>query len=98
MIQAFDETFIILDALDECKGRQELLENIDEIGKWKTEKLHILCTSRREKDISYGGHDQIVQRLLEAGADVNAQGRECVAVLSTLRVLQLAWRRVISPL
>ena len=51
MIQAFDETFIILDALDECKERQELLEDTNGFAKWKTEKLHILSTSRREKDI-----------------------------------------------
>src|SRR2546430_4603036 len=25
---------------------------------------------------SFGGHDQVVQRLLEAGADVNPQGRD----------------------
>ena len=51
MIQEFDETFIILDALDECKERQELLTDIDEIAGWKNEKLHMLATSRRENDI-----------------------------------------------
>ena len=51
MVQAFDETFIILDALDECKERRELLEDIEIFAEWKTERLHILATSRREKDI-----------------------------------------------
>ncbi|KAI9856111.1 MAG: hypothetical protein M1813_009229 [Trichoglossum hirsutum] len=51
MVQTFDETFIILDALDECKKRQELLEDIEIFAEWKTERLHILVTSRREKDI-----------------------------------------------
>ena len=51
IIQEFDETFIILDALDECKERQELLTDIDEIAGWKNEKLHMLATSRRENDI-----------------------------------------------
>lgn len=51
MIQEFDETFVILDALDECKERQNLLEDIDEIIAWKIGKLHILATSRRENDI-----------------------------------------------
>jgi hypothetical protein len=51
IVQEFDETFIILDALDECTERQELLTNIEEIAKWKIGKLHILATSRREKDI-----------------------------------------------
>ena len=51
IVQAFDETFIVLDALDECQERQELLEDIKKIVDWKLEKLHILVTSRREKDI-----------------------------------------------
>jgi NACHT domain len=51
MVQAFDEAFVIIDALDECEERQELLEDIEIFAKWKTERLHILATSRREKDI-----------------------------------------------
>lgn len=51
MTQEFDETFVILDALDECKEIQPLLEYIDEIVAWKIGKLHILATSRRENDI-----------------------------------------------
>jgi hypothetical protein len=50
MIQEFDEIFVILDALDECKERTELLEGIKKIAGWK-KKPHILVTSRREKDI-----------------------------------------------
>jgi hypothetical protein len=51
MTQEFNEIFVILDALDECKERQELLEDIDKIAGWRKGKLHILVTSRREKDI-----------------------------------------------
>jgi hypothetical protein len=51
MVQEFDDIFIILDALDECKDRQELLTDIEEMVGWKSEKLHILTTSRKEKDI-----------------------------------------------
>ncbi len=51
IIQEFNETFTTLDALDECKERQQLLEGIGKIAEWKTEKVHILATSRREKDI-----------------------------------------------
>jgi len=54
IVQEFDETFIILDALDECEKRQELLASIETIVEWKIEKLHILVTSRREKDIEEG--------------------------------------------
>jgi len=51
MAQEFNEIFVILDALDECKERRELLEEIDKIAGWRMGKLHILVTSRREKDI-----------------------------------------------
>ena len=51
MIESFEETFIILDALDECSERQELLEDIEVFYHWTDVNLHILSTSRREKDI-----------------------------------------------
>lgn len=51
MMESFEETFIILDALDECSDRQELLEDIEEFNHWTDVNLHILSTSRREKDI-----------------------------------------------
>ena len=51
MLKDFHQIFIILDALDECTERERLLRLIKEIVDWKLEKLHILTTSRREKDI-----------------------------------------------
>ena len=45
------ETFIILDALDECKERKDLLVLLENLNSWGLEKLHILATSRRERDI-----------------------------------------------
>lgn len=51
MIESFDETFFILDALDECNDRLELLENLEKISKLGLGSLHILATSRRENDI-----------------------------------------------
>lgn len=51
MLGGFEETFIILDALDECKEREELLLLLKNLNSWRTEKLHILVTSRRERDI-----------------------------------------------
>jgi len=50
-IRGFDELFIILDALDECENREELLEDVKVITSCKPGKLHILVISRREKDI-----------------------------------------------
>ncbi|KAI9709873.1 MAG: hypothetical protein M1812_007581 [Candelaria pacifica] len=51
MVQEFDGVFIILDALDECKERDRLLEGISEWAGWPIGKLHTILTSRREKDI-----------------------------------------------
>ena len=50
-MKSFEKTFIILDALDECSKRRELLEDIEEINCWTDANLHILSTSRRKKDI-----------------------------------------------
>jgi hypothetical protein len=51
MLGEFEETFIILDALDECKEREKLLLLLEKLNSWGTEKLHVLVTSRRERDI-----------------------------------------------
>lgn len=51
LIKGFIKTFIVLDALDECKDREGLLECLTEILEWKVGPLHIIATSRPEKDI-----------------------------------------------
>jgi len=43
--------YIILDALDECTDREELLAFIRDPAASKLRALHIMATSRREKDI-----------------------------------------------
>lgn len=51
MLETFDEMFFVLDALDECSQREDLLQLIESIHGWRLSTLHILATSRREKDI-----------------------------------------------
>ena len=51
LVQSFGDTFIILDALDECKERQRLMPSLEEMAGWKISSLHMLFTSRKEKDI-----------------------------------------------
>ena len=51
MMVTLDDTYIILDSLDECTERSELLTNLKQIISWKDANLHILVTSRRERDI-----------------------------------------------
>lgn len=51
LVRHFPDAFIILDALDECKERAKLMLTIEELVKWNIPSLHILVTSREEKDI-----------------------------------------------
>lgn len=51
ILKEFKETFIILDALDECTEREELLDTISRIAKWDLSHLHVLATSRNEREI-----------------------------------------------
>lgn len=44
-------TYIVIDALDECVNRDELLQLLNTIQGWKYANLHVFVTSRREKDI-----------------------------------------------
>jgi hypothetical protein len=51
VIQELPETYIVVDALDECSDRPELLDVIEKMAGWRQEKLHILVTSRKESNI-----------------------------------------------
>jgi hypothetical protein len=51
MIEEFPQSYIILDALDECTKRDELMDILESIAGWRLKKLHILVTSRQERDI-----------------------------------------------
>ncbi|MCJ1360232.1 MAG: hypothetical protein MMC33_010235 [Icmadophila ericetorum] len=52
MVKDFHQVFFVLDALDECTEREELMELIGHIVGWKAENLHLLTTSRRESGIT----------------------------------------------
>jgi hypothetical protein len=51
IVEALPHTYIILDALDECPQRDELLEFLRKLAKWKLDRLHVLVTSRQLTDI-----------------------------------------------
>lgn len=51
MMAELEEIYVVIDALDECLERQELLATIQDLTSWKDANLHVLTTSRREKDI-----------------------------------------------
>jgi hypothetical protein len=52
ILESFDDIYIVLDALDECTERKDLLKWIKQMISWKGSKLHILATSRPEEDIA----------------------------------------------
>ncbi|KAF1954428.1 hypothetical protein CC80DRAFT_567678 [Byssothecium circinans] len=51
MMQEFPHIYIVLDALDECSGRAELMDILETVSAWQLQNLHTLLTSRRERDI-----------------------------------------------
>lgn len=51
LIRELPISYVVLDALDECNDRTELLEILETIVRWDLTKLHIIVTSRRERDI-----------------------------------------------
>ncbi|KAK5713276.1 hypothetical protein LTR17_017691 [Elasticomyces elasticus] len=44
-------SYIVLDALDECTARVELLDMLQRIHSWNVSTLHIVATSRQDVDI-----------------------------------------------
>ena len=42
---------VVLDALDECTQRQELMDVLETVAGWQLDNMHLLMTSRKERDI-----------------------------------------------
>jgi hypothetical protein len=57
VIKSFSQVYLALDALDECTEREELMEYLDELLCADIEGLHLLSTSRQERDIAIGFDD-----------------------------------------
>jgi hypothetical protein len=52
ILKSFNDIYIVLDALDECAKRNDVLKWIKEMTSWGKGKLHLLATSRPEEDIA----------------------------------------------
>jgi hypothetical protein len=61
MLQMFPQSYLILDALDECTDQAELMRILGQIAGWQLKEMHVLVTSRRERDIESSLQD-IVNR------------------------------------
>ena len=51
MMESLGDIYVVIDALDECTEREQLLTDLEEMASWKDVGLHMLATSRRETDI-----------------------------------------------
>jgi hypothetical protein len=51
IIGGFQAVYIVFDALDECPERSKFLAAIQDIHNWELGTLHLLATSRKERDI-----------------------------------------------
>ena len=72
ILENFQQTFIILDALDECKEREELLGLVESIVDWKLEGLHILATSRVVREIEVSLEPLVTAQICIQSAIINA--------------------------
>jgi uncharacterized protein YbgA (DUF1722 family) len=49
--QEFAQVYLVLDALDECTKRSELMDVLKTVAGWQLNNVHLLMTSRKEWDI-----------------------------------------------
>lgn len=61
MLQEFPQSYLILDALDECADRPELLSILEQMARWQLDELRVLVTSRQLGDIK-NSLDDIVNK------------------------------------
>ena len=75
MLKSFNTTYILLDALDECTDREDLLEFMEAVMGWNITNLHLLATSRKENDITTSLEPLVTCQLCIQSALVDADIR-----------------------
>lgn len=68
IVNNFADTYLILDALDECNHRQTLLDLINKIHNWELKTLHLMLTSRQEVDI-----EDALEEIIGSDGKISAQ-------------------------
>ena len=58
-MQEFTHVYLVLDALDECTQRAELMNLLGTVAGWQLQNLHLLMTSRKERDIESSLEDYV---------------------------------------
>ncbi|OSS51913.1 hypothetical protein B5807_03446 [Epicoccum nigrum] len=62
VIQHFTHVYVVLDALDECTKRQELMDLLEMVAEWQHKNVHLLMTSRKERDIETSLENYVEER------------------------------------
>lgn len=94
MIQETPQVYIILDALDECNQRVELMGVLETMASWQFQNLHLLVASRRERDIEdslaefVNGHDRICLLGTSVDKDIKHYVRERLSTDKSLQKWQ----------
>jgi hypothetical protein len=72
IIEGFQHVYVVIDALDECQDQGQLLAMIQVINGWKLGPLHLLATSRDERDIEDCVGPRVSAQINLHSAQINA--------------------------
>ncbi|KAL7777999.1 hypothetical protein CFE70_004673 [Pyrenophora teres f. teres 0-1] len=50
-VEHLPQVYVMIDALDECSHRSDLMKIIEAVAGWELQNMHLIVTSRRERDI-----------------------------------------------
>ena len=75
-LQNCGESYIVLDALDECSEKAEIMSWVRQYNTWKRPKIHLLATSRRDMNI-----DKTMSQLHTKGLDVSFPDKEIITYI-----------------
>ncbi|KAJ7889324.1 hypothetical protein B0H14DRAFT_2320123, partial [Mycena olivaceomarginata] len=86
-----ESVYIVIDALDECRNRTELVDFIRELLNWNLPNLHVAVTSRREE---FDGFRQLSTEIPLTPADVEGDIKKYVKEKVGLQ----PWKREVKEL
>lgn len=88
IMEEFDQTFIIIDALDECVQREKLLEWVKSLSLRGSRKIHFLLASRQEPDIK--NHLKAIVSLMRVKFGQDTKNDDIHAYIKT-KVSKMKW-------
>jgi hypothetical protein len=71
MLQDNVKAFVVLDALDECTDRDNLMKFLVEISGWTDIRLQLLCTSRKEREIEEAFEEVELSQVSVQSSEIN---------------------------